>query len=123
MLIELWEKLRGYDKWVETEATVEETAVEEFHVRGGNFSESSDVLRWTDLQENRHRTGITINDDSPLFQVVRGSSIRIRYNPADPEQFYIRELLQTRVRAVGRGLVFATVMIGFVILIGFLRSR
>ncbi|HTB97777.1 MAG TPA: DUF3592 domain-containing protein [Terracidiphilus sp.] len=123
MLIELWEKLRGYDKWLETSATVEETNVEEFHVRGGNFSESSDVLRWTDTQGNRHRTGITINDDSPLFQLVRGSSIPIRYNPADPEQFYIRELLQTRVRALVRGLVFAFVIAGILILAGLLRSR
>jgi hypothetical protein len=29
MLIEIWERLRGYDKWVQTEAKVESSQVEE----------------------------------------------------------------------------------------------
>jgi hypothetical protein len=29
MLIEIWERLRGYDKWVQTEAKIESSNLEE----------------------------------------------------------------------------------------------
>ena len=123
MLIELWEKLRGYDKWVETTATVESSEESTYQVKGGEVSESSDVLMWTDGQQTRHRTSFTVDEDSPLYQLVDGSTIQIRYNPADPEENYIRELLQTRVRAAGKLFTGAVILIGFLFLTYLLKSR
>ena len=123
MLIELWEKMRGYDKWVETEAFVEESLVTTHENDAGQYSVSDEVLVWADTQSARHRAAFAVGEDSALYQLVEGSTLRIRYNPADPEEFYIRELVQTRVRAWANGIVVATVMIGIVILAGFWRSR
>ena len=121
MLIELWEKIRGYDKWVETEAIVEESLVTTHENDGGQFSVSDEVLVWADSQGERHRAAFAVREDSALYQLVEGSTIRIRYSPADPEEFYIRELVQARVRAWMYGIVVATVMIA--ILAGIFRPR
>ena len=123
MLIDLLEKLRGYDKWIETTATVESSRESTYRVKGNDISESSDVLMWTDEQQSRHRTSFTVPDDSPLYQLVDGSTIQIRYNPADPEDYYIRGLLQERVRAVGKFVTAAMILIGFAILAGLLKTR
>jgi hypothetical protein len=36
MLIEIWERLRGYDKWIETEAKIESSKVEEEIIRNSH---------------------------------------------------------------------------------------
>lgn len=123
MLIELWERLRGYDKWVETEATVEKSQVTTHENDGGQYSISDDLLMWVDTLSDRHRAAFAVREDSPLYQLVDGSTIPIRYNPADPEQLYIRELLQTRVRIWVKGIAAAVILIGVVILVSLLHSR
>ena len=97
MLIEFWERLRGYDKWVETEATVESSRIENIPIRGGEIHQSDDVLLWTDNNGERHRGYLEVQGDSSLYQLVQDSKISIRYNPADPDQYYLRELLKYQV--------------------------
>jgi hypothetical protein len=123
MLIDRWEKFRGYDKWIETAATVESSKESTYKVKGGEISESSDVLMWTDEQQTRHRTSFTVSDGSPLYQLVDGSTVQIRYNPADPENYYIRGLLEERVRATGKVVAGALILIAFAIVTGLLKSR
>lgn len=103
MLIELWERLRGYDKWVEAEAKVESSDVEQtaHRNRDGSMSytwASGDQIVWIDSRGGRQCASFQVDDESPLYQLVGGEQIRIRYNPAKPEQYYFRELLQSRIR-------------------------
>ena len=55
-------------------------------------------------------------EDSRLFQLIGGETVRIRYNPGDPEQFYCRDLLKTRVHTAVKTacliLFFAVLLIG-----------
>jgi hypothetical protein len=102
MLIEIWERLRGYHKWTETEAVIESANVEKEPVPGSSvlfITTSADALAWTDRTGQKHSTKFTVPDDSPLFKRVAGETVTIRYNPAGPDHFYLRDLLRTRVHA------------------------
>jgi len=122
MLIEIWERLRGYDKWIETDATVESSEAANYQLHGRDLSSSEDVIVWTDAGGEKHRAPFRVQADSPLFQLVQGSTISIRYNPADPEEYYFRELLQTRVRKVLSTVAVAALMIAALIFFGWLRT-
>jgi hypothetical protein len=105
MLIEFWERLRGYDKWVATIARFESADLEN-HVhtdRAGNVSytwTSFDTLLWTDTHGTEHSADFRVPDDSPIYQMIDGDKVTIRYNPTRPDRYYYRELLQTRVHTV-----------------------
>jgi hypothetical protein len=114
MLIELWEGLRGYDKWVQTEATVESSRTKSVPTRHGKLRESDDVLLWTDGGGERHRAFFEINETSPLYQLIQDSKITIRYNPADPEQYYLRELVSNQVLAPTGKALGVVVLLAFV---------
>lgn len=103
MLIELWERLRGYDKWIPVEAriqssTLSEEQIGEIHSRyTGEYEpvyewESENVLTWTDKSGQEHSASYKVNEDSPLFQLYDGQTVTIRYNPANPDEFYLRGL-------------------------------
>ena len=87
MMIELWERLRGYDKWIEAEASVEKSRVETYPTRYGDTHQSDDVLLWTDSKGERHRGYFEIDESSSLYQLIQDSKINIRYNPADPDEY------------------------------------
>ena len=122
MLIEIWERLRGYDKWVETQAKIESSDPTIYQSRGHDYSHSDDVIVWTDTAGDKHRAPFTVQVDSPLFQLVQDSKISIRYNPVDPEEFYFRELLQTRVRRVVSTTAVAALTIAAMAFFGWLRT-
>jgi hypothetical protein len=122
MLIEIWERLRGYDKWVEADATIESSDPTIYQSRGHDYSHSDDVIVWTDTAGDKHRAPFTVQVDSPLFQLVQDSKISIRYNPVDPEEFYFRELLQTRVRRVVSTTAVAALTIAALAFFGWLRT-
>jgi hypothetical protein len=103
MLIELWERLRGYDKWVETKAIVESADQKKTTLvnRYGNKTDkwtSDDVIVWTDAQGHKQYADFTVDEPSKLFQLIDGETVTIRYNPSRPEEFYYRDLLRYRVR-------------------------
>ena len=76
MLIELWEKLRGYDKWAETTATIKSSQVEQQivgHDRNGrSFYEwrGDEELTWKDRSGIEQREPLSVSEDSPIFQYV-----------------------------------------------------
>jgi hypothetical protein len=126
MLIELWESLRGYDQWTPAEATVcaaEYADAEKF--RG--FTESvltgrpqpvmeaentsTAVLTWTDDAGKQYRNQYTVTQPSPLFGLYGGEKLAIRYNPANPQEFYLRELSQNQVQAVARNVLWGILLI------------
>jgi hypothetical protein len=122
MLIELWERLRGYDKWVHATATVEASDPTYFQSRGHDYSRSDDVIVWCDSAGEKHRAQFTVQVGSPLFQLVQGSKVDIRYNPADPEQYYFRELLKTRIRQVASPVKIAALVFAVLVIIALARS-
>jgi hypothetical protein len=102
MLIEIWERLRGYDKWVQTNAVVCRSATEQVEHQGryGPYftTEAGDVIEWTDPTGEKQYADFNVPEGSKLFQLITGDTVDIRYNPAKPDDFYYRELLQLRVR-------------------------
>jgi hypothetical protein len=101
MLVEIWERFRGYDHWVPTEAVIESSQMEDHFVQSRNGPVhryvSADRLVWTDAQGNRHTDDCEVSDDSRLYQLVGGEHVAIRYNPANPDEYYFRELLEARI--------------------------
>ena len=107
MLIEIWERLRGYDKWVQTEATVKSSNLTDFGF--GSFRrdsacrlglydqwQSKSDFYWIDKLGISHTSTFTVSERSPLFQLFEGQTIPIRYDPANPDKYYIRELFWHR---------------------------
>lgn len=108
MLIELWERLRGYDKWIEAQAKVQsstEQKTEEYY-RGQKYDvfSSDDKLVWIDNQGVERSTEITVDEGSPLFQLIGGETVTIRYNPSNPDQFFYPDLLRGQIISTVRGL-------------------
>ncbi len=96
MLIEIWERLRGYDKWIQTEARIESSQIK----RTTGFPASwvsKNKLVWSDRSGEAQRANLTVPDSSPLYKFIEGEAMTIRYNPAEPDRFYLPELLRTRV--------------------------
>lgn len=96
MLIELWERLRGYDKWADTEARV--VSFDTYRRLFGAGAKtrptsrmSSDLLTWKDGKGARRYSGFINFDTSPLYQLLDGNKITIRYDPAKPDRYYNRE--------------------------------
>lgn len=129
MLIDLYESLCGYDRWIETNATVTSASVEEKqHVdrygRTYTTSSSGDVLIWRDANGRERRGFFRVPDGSPLYSLLGGETIPIRYNPTQPDQFYMRALLESRLnRAAKQMLAFAIGLAIFVILFWFRMKR
>ncbi len=127
MLIEIWEKLRGYDKWVNAAATIERSDVEKipYNNRNGTVSysyEAGDVIAWV-ADGTKHYADFNVEEGSPLFQLVGGESVAIRYNPMDPDDFYYRDLLKSRVNRTCRGVFTVIGFIAFFFLGVLVRSR
>jgi hypothetical protein len=105
MLIEIWERLRGYGHWTEAQAVIESANVEKTPIPGSDgatvryTSESADTLAWFDRTGQKHSAAFTVPEDSPLFKLTHGDSVAIRFNPASPDNFYLRDLLRARVQA------------------------
>ena len=108
MLIEIWERLRGYDKWIETEATIESTAEVFFSPYPTTHTDNwcDHVILWTDSSGEQHRAPLRARELSPFFQLVEGSTFTIRFNPAHPEEYYHRSLLQRDIRRTAGFAIF-----------------
>jgi hypothetical protein len=95
MLIEIWERLRGYNKWAEAEATIVsyETVRRRLGAKAaksisGRFS--TDLLSWKDAEGQRHYGAFVNQDTSSLYQMLDGEQFQILYNPANPDRYYHR---------------------------------
>jgi hypothetical protein len=113
MLIELWERLRGYDKWVETDAKIQssnlsEEQIAEVYGRSGVYEtvsewQSTNTIMWTDASGKEHSAEYEVDEDSPLFQLYDGQTVTIRYNPANPDEFYLRGLASSHAGTFFKG--------------------
>lgn len=83
---------------------------------------SRDVLRFIDQQGETQRLSFSVPGDSPLFQLVDGSKVNIRYNPSNPDEYYIRELLQSRVHRSAKAISLALAALIILVFSGWLKS-
>jgi hypothetical protein len=121
MLIELWERLRGYDKWIDVAASIESSKMRRIahNGRDGSVSysyNSGNQLTWIDVQGAKHYAQFTVDDQSPLYELVGGESVAIRYNPSDPDRFYYRDLLQSRISFILRSFLYTGLLLSFLAL-------
>jgi hypothetical protein len=112
MMMELWERLRGYDKWIEVDAKISSSEVQKTsHMdRAGNVYYtygSGDEITWMDSSGQEHSADFNVSDDSPLYQLVGGEKVTIRYNPSNPDEYHYPELLRARFVAAGRKMLVA----------------
>jgi hypothetical protein len=127
MLIEIWERLRGYDKWVQTRATVCRSGTEkvEHQSRNGTYftTEAGDVIEWTDPTGEKQYADFNAPEGSKLFQLTTGDTVEIRCNPAKPDDFYYRDLLQLRVRQAASATLAVLLVLSFYGLIFWARTH
>jgi len=111
MLLEIWESLRGYDKWVRTDATVKTSELAQQWIaaspsekgeqkpRGAAIKEwrSTCTLAWADGANREHTAQFEVSDNSPLFQLYEGMIVSIRYDPNNPAEFYLPGVMKSRV--------------------------
>jgi hypothetical protein len=109
MLIEIWERLRGYDKWIQVEAAIKLSEMEEV-VRGHSRYGDEPIYSWQEYQEllwkdpsgKKWKKSVTVGENSPIFKLFDGKSVTIRYNPSSPDEFYVREELRRKVNLIAK---------------------
>jgi hypothetical protein len=118
MLIEIWERLRGYDKWVPAEAKV--FSAEQFYkIHGVEYKVSpanqfsGDLLVWKDNEGEPHFGPFVTHETSPLYQLLEGESIAICYNPAKPDHCYCRPYFTSLVVLIIKAILGVVVFGGF----------
>jgi len=122
MLLECWERLCGYDKWIETEATVERSDLREIPIRDRfgkvrSFGyKTRDVITWTDRNGEEHRANFEVGMGSTLYLLAEGQSVVIRYNPCRPARFYLRELLCWRMQLAFKFVLAVVVILALMFL-------
>jgi hypothetical protein len=118
MLIEWWEKLRGYDKWPEAEATIisGERIRRALRMRGPKSTEvSADMLMWKDQYARKQYGPFVTYDTSPQYQVLEGETILIRYSPAKPHRYYNRALFVGWLIHLAKAAIAIAVALGFIV--------
>lgn len=86
---------------------------------------SDDQIVWTDTNGEQQTGEFTAGEDSELFQLLGDEKITIRYNPADPSQFYLPKMLESKIRQVGKiavlSLIFVIVLALFTVFPDFIH--
>jgi hypothetical protein len=120
MLIEIWERLRGYDKWPQTEATIRSSTLAEVevgHTRSGTpimETQNTCTLVWRDPKGGEQLDDFSVFESSPLFQLYEGQKVTIHCDPADPGKYFFPELQRSRaIRAM-------KTVLGFLVILGLL---
>jgi hypothetical protein len=103
MLIKLWEHLRGYNKWTPAVAVVQSTELARVGELRADKSKPPVALGWESvswinwLDQNRiERTAVfQAYEESPNYQLVEGNTVNIRFNPANPSDYYLPGLIES----------------------------
>ncbi len=106
MLIEFWEKLRGYDKWVETQATVAELKIQK-----GEVGFKADCKIEWDGSGKKQTASFQADEESPLYQLSEGDQFSIRVNPHRPGEFYSRALIASDALAARKAILWGIMII------------
>jgi hypothetical protein len=109
MLIEWWEKLRGYGKWPETTATVVSSVPTPAGVLDGDkpaknpsATQWNSVVRivWKDSASQSHSEQFEVGEESPLYQLCEQDMLIIRVKPGEPDEIYVRGLIGSKVSII-----------------------
>lgn len=119
MLIEIWERLRGYHNWTPAKATVQSAALSRV---GGAFAwQSICTISWRDQQHSEHTAAFKAFEESPLYQLCEGDTVGIRFNPANPSEFYLPGLMESQLTRTGRvalyGFMLVVLAIGAIVVV------
>jgi hypothetical protein len=123
MLIEIWEWLRGYRKWQQAEAQVKFLKEDHLlHDKSGKDLHYSQItggrLVWTSASGEWHHADLERLGEDAKYPFAEGETVTIRYNPAEPTQFYSRALSEMKVRRFVAGtftaIAVAAMSIGYV---------
>ena len=120
MLIDLWERFRGFDRWSVTEATIvsSETIRRKFGLPGPRRPQSrfsTDLLVWKDCLGNPHLAPFVHEETSPLYQLLEGETIAIRFDPSRPNHFYHREHFLSWVKLIAKVVLGVVLGGGFIV--------
>jgi hypothetical protein len=118
MLIEIWEHLRAYDKWTPAVAIVQSTELSRVGEIGNDKSkppvalgwESVCTIKWEDHDRAEHAAVFKAYEESPLYQVVEGNTVDIRFNPSNPSEYYLRGLIESGVTRTWRLMIYAVMI-------------
>jgi hypothetical protein len=134
MLIEIWERLRGYDMWIQTEATIQSS--EMIGLKAGWFRDIETtntreiqqwrvkcVVSWTNLSSKLYTVKYSVPDSSRLFQLFEGEKVTIHYNPDNPNEYYFRDLFLSRARIVIQKTILILFYAGVLLLPSILRHK
>ena len=118
MLIEIWERLRGYDKWIQTEATIESSHISATRSGKPVYGwQGNEEISWIDKDGVQQCEPLAVPENSPVFKMYDGNSLAIRYNPADSTDFYVREQLRYQVKLGAKVLAAVLVAVGVILVI------
>jgi hypothetical protein len=130
MIIELWERLRGYDKWVLAEATIVSAELAEVNVvavptarnlkRNPNAASMKEwrsrcAIVWKNAQGHQLGGDYEVSDNSPLFQLYEGQTVSIRFDPGNPREFYLRGVLESRMVSIFKWVLMSVLGVLFTV--------
>jgi hypothetical protein len=108
VLTGFWERLRGLDKWTSTEATVESCKVRESHF---GATQSVCKISWRDNQGSPQSGKFKVDEESPLFQLIEGDKVSIRFNPQRPAQFHLSGIFRSRLVQARKSALYALMIL------------
>ena len=116
MLIKAWERLHGYEKWIPTVATIQASRLED---AGFGDVMSICTIVWHDQRRRLHTAEFEVVETSPLYQLRENDTVEVRFNPAMPDEFYLPDLLQSKLARISRltffSILFILVLVGIVV--------
>ena len=116
------------DNWIEAQAKVVESRLCAVDLVGKSVRDSrspaaySDAiirLTWVDQQNTVHSGEVTAPEDSPVFQLIEGESIAIKFNARNPDEFRIEGLSRAQAASAIKRIALAVVVFTVIILVWF----
>lgn len=117
MLVELWERLRGYDRWPEVEAGVVSSQLMELSAPSTQGKSvplgwnSACGIEWTDHSGGQHPAAFQADEESPLYQLQMDDTLTIRFNPRRADQYYVRGLMRSDLLSARKRVLWTVMLV------------
>jgi hypothetical protein len=82
---------------------------------------SVSTLAWKDEAGKQRTASYEVSDNSPLFQLYECQTVNIRFNPADPNEFYLPGVLKSRVMSANKWTVLTVLVAAVALFIMFIH--
>ena len=77
--------------------------------------DAGDLITWLDARGEKHQSKFTVDEVSPLYQLVDGQTFTIRYDPAHPERFYHPDVLRSQAKALAWAMLVLLGIAAFIV--------